>query len=96
MSKYMLKQALKLTALSFIECMLVTACMYIGCRLVDDIAIIIRFQSLDPLYEIPILVFSGAVVGFLTVLVAVYIVYILLEIADRISYLTVSSKFSVY
>jgi len=92
----MLKLVLKLAALSFLECMLVTACMYIGCRLIDDVAAIARFQTLDPLYEIPLLVFLGAVAGFLTVLVAVYIVYILLEIADRISYLTVSSKFSVY
>jgi hypothetical protein len=38
------------------------------------------------LYEIPLLVFLGAVVGFLTVLTAVYIVYILLELADRIMY----------
>jgi hypothetical protein len=81
-----LKLALKLAAFSLLECMLVTACMYVGCRLVDDIAIIVRFQSLDPLYEIPILVFSGAVAGFLTVLAAVYIVYILLEIADRMMY----------
>jgi hypothetical protein len=82
----MIKLALKLAALSFLECMLVTACMYIGCRLVDDIAIIVCFQSLDPLYEIPTLVFLGAVAGFLTVLVAVYIVYTLLEIADRMMY----------
>ena len=80
----MLKLVLKLAALSFLECMLVTACMYIGCRLIDDVAAIIRFQTLDPLYEIPLLVFLGAVAGFLTVLVAVYIVYILLEIAERI------------
>jgi hypothetical protein len=91
-----IKLALKLAALSFLECMLVTACVYIGCRLVDDMVTIARFQSLDPLYEIPLLVFLGAVAGFLTVLTAVYIVYILLEIADRISYLTVSSKFSAY
>jgi hypothetical protein len=82
----MIKLALKLAALSFLECMLVTACMYVGCRLIDDVAAIIRFQTLDPLYEIPLLVFLGAVTGFLTVLVAVYIVYILLEIADRIIY----------
>ena len=82
----MLKLVLKLAALSFLECMLVTACMYIGCRLIDDVAAIARFQTLDPLYEIPLLVFLGAVAGFLTVLVAVYIVYILLEIADRIMY----------
>jgi hypothetical protein len=81
-----IKLALKLATLSFVECMLVTACMYIGCRLVDDIAVIVRFQSLDPLYEIPILVFLGAVAGFLTVLVAVYIVYMLLELADRMMY----------
>jgi hypothetical protein len=81
-----IKLALKLAALSLLECMLVTACMYIGCRLVDDVAAIVRFQTLDPLYEIPLLVFLGAVAGFLTVLVAVYIVYILLEIADRIMY----------
>jgi hypothetical protein len=30
------------------------------------------------------------------VLVAVYIVYILLEIADRVIYLAESSKFSIY
>jgi len=81
-----IKLALKLAALSFLECMLVTACMYIGCRLIDDVAAIVRFQTLDPLYEIPLLVFLGAVVGFLTVLIAVYIVYILLEIADRVMY----------
>ena len=84
----MLKLVLKLAALSFLECMLVTACMYIGCRLIDDVAAIARFQTLDPLYEIPLLVFIGAVAGFLTELVAVYIVYILLEIADRIMYTT--------
>ncbi|MCC6049739.1 MAG: hypothetical protein LM580_03480 [Thermofilum sp.] len=82
----MIKLALKLAALSLLECMLVTACMYVGCRLIDDVAAIIRFQTLNPLYEIPLLVFLGAVAGFLTVLVAVYIVYILLEIADRIMY----------
>ena len=82
----MRKLALKLAALSFAECILVTACVYIGCRLIDDVAAIIRFQTLDPLYEIPILVFFGAVAGFLTVLTAVYIVYILLEIADRMMY----------
>jgi uncharacterized membrane protein len=60
--------------------------MYVGCRLVDDVVAIARFQSLDSLYEIPILVFLGAVAGFLTVLVAVYIVYILLEIADKMMY----------
>jgi len=81
-----IKLALKLAALSLLECMLVTACMYVGCRLIDDVAAIIRFQTLNPLYEIPLLVFLGAVAGFLTVLVAVYIVYILLEIADRIMY----------
>jgi hypothetical protein len=81
-----IKLALKLAALSLLECMLVTACMYIGCRLIDDVTAITRFQTLDPLYEIPLLVFLGAVAGFLTVLVAVYIVYILLEIADRIMY----------
>jgi hypothetical protein len=90
-----IKQVLKLAALSLLECMLVTACVYIGCRLIDDVAITARFHSLDPLYEIPILVFFGVVVGFLTVLAAVYIVYVLLEIADRINYLTVSSKYSV-
>ena len=82
----MIKLALKLAALSFLECMLVTACIYIGCRLIDDVTAIIRFQTLDPLFEIPLLVFLGAVTGFLTVFVAVYIVYILLEIADRILY----------
>jgi hypothetical protein len=60
--------------------------MYIGCRLVDDIIIITMDPTPALFYEIPILAFSGAVVGFLTVLVAVYIVYILLELADRIMY----------
>jgi uncharacterized membrane protein len=60
--------------------------MYVGCRLIDDVVAIVRFQSLDPLHEIPILVFLGAVAGFLTVLVAVHIVYILLELADRVMY----------
>jgi len=92
----MLKQALKLVALSFIECMLVTACMYIGCRLVDDIIIITRDPTPALFYEIPILVLLGAVAGFLTVLTAVYIVYILLEIADRVIYLAESGKFSIY
>ena len=82
----MLKQALKLVALSFIECMLITACMYIGCRLVDDIIIITMDPTPALFYEIPILVFLGVVAGLLTVLVVVYIVYILLEIADRIMY----------
>ena len=79
----MIKYAIKLAAFSFLECMLVTACMYVGCRLVDDVVAIARFQSLDPLYEIPLLVFLGAVAGFLTVLTAAYIVSILLEMADR-------------
>jgi hypothetical protein len=79
----MIKYAIKLAAFSFIECILVTACVHVGCRLVNDVTAIVRFQSLDPLYEVPILVFLGAVAGFLTVLVAVHIVYILLEIADR-------------
>jgi len=82
----MLKLVLKLVALSFAECTLVTACVYIGCRLIDDVATIVRFQTLAPLYEIPILAFLGVVAGFLTVLTAIYIVYILLEIADRIMY----------
>ena len=82
----MIKLVLKLAALSFVECMLVTACMYIGCRLVDDVAIIAMDPTPSLLYEIPLLVFLGAIAGFLTVLVAVYIVYILLEIADRIMY----------
>jgi hypothetical protein len=60
--------------------------MYIGCRLVDNVVTLARFRSLDALREIPILVFLGAVVGFLIVLTAVYIVYILLEIADRVMY----------
>jgi hypothetical protein len=92
----MLKQALKLVALSFIECMLITACMYIGCRLVDDIIIITMDPTSSLLYEIPLLVFLGAIAGSLTVLVAVYVVYILLEIADRVIYLAESSKFSIY
>jgi hypothetical protein len=82
----MLKQALKLAVLSFVECMLITACMYIGCRLVDDIIIITMDPTSSLLYEIPLLVFLGAIAGSLTVLVAVFIVYILLEIADRIMY----------
>jgi hypothetical protein len=92
----MLKQALKLAALSFVECMLITACMYIGCRLVDDIIIITMDPTSSLLYEIPLLVFLGAIAGSLTVLVAVYVVYILLEIADRVIYLAESSKFSTY
>jgi hypothetical protein len=82
----MIKLVLKLAALSFVECMLVTACMYVGCRLVDDVAIIAMDPTSSLLYEIPLLFFLGAIAGFLTVLVAVYIVYILLEIADRIMY----------
>jgi hypothetical protein len=82
----MIKLALKLAALSFVECMLITTCMYIGCRLVDDTAIIAMDPTPALFYEIPILVFCGIVTGFLTVLVAAYIVYILLEIADRIMY----------
>jgi len=81
-----IKQVLKLAALSFVECMLITACMYIGCRLVDDIIIITMDPTSSLLYEIPLLVFLGAIAGSLTVLVAVYVVYILLEIADRIMY----------
>jgi len=77
---------LKLAALSFIECMLLTACMYVGCRLVDDIIIIIMDPSSSLLYEIPVLVLAGAVAGFLTVLVATYIIYIMLEWADRVVY----------
>jgi len=77
---------LKLAALSFIECMLLTACMYVGCRLVDDIIIIIMDPSSSLLYEIPVLVLAGAVAGFLTVLVAAYIIYIMLEWADRVVY----------
>jgi len=91
-----IKQVLKLAALSFVECMLITACMYIGCRLVDDIIIITMGPTSSLLYEIPLLVFLGAIAGSLTVLVAVYIVYILLEIADRVIYLAESSKFSIY
>jgi hypothetical protein len=91
-----IKQVLKLAALSFVECMLITACMYIGCRLVDDIIIITMDPTSSLLYEIPLLVFLGAIAGSLTVLVAVYIVYILLEIADRVIYLAESSKFSIY
>jgi hypothetical protein len=53
---------------------------------VDDVAIIAMDPTPSLLYEIPLLVFLGAIAGFLTVLVAVYIVYILLEIADRIMY----------
>lgn len=77
---------MKLAALSFIECMLLTACMYVGCRLVDDIIIIIMDPSSSLLYEIPVLVLAGAVAGFLTVLVATYIIYIMLEWADRVVY----------
>ena len=82
----MIKLVLKLAALSFIECMLLTACMYVGCRLVDDIIIIIMDPSSSLLYEIPVLVLAGAVAGFLTVLVAAYIIYIMLEWADRVVY----------
>ena len=82
----MIKQILQLAALSFLECMLVTACMYVGCRLIDDVAIIAMDPTPSLLYEIPLLVFFGVITGFLTVFVAVYIVYILLEIADRIMY----------
>jgi hypothetical protein len=81
-----IKLVLKLAALSFIECMLLTACMYVGCRLVDDIIIIIMDPSSSLLYEIPVLVLAGAVAGFLTVLVATYIIYIMLEWADRVVY----------
>jgi hypothetical protein len=83
-----IKLVLKLAALSFIECMLLTACMYVGCRLVDDIIIIMMDPSSSLLYEIPVLVLAGAVAGFLTVLVATYIIYIMLEWADRVVYLT--------
>ena len=79
---------MKLAALSFIECMLLTACMYVGCRLVDDIIIIMMDPSSSLLYEIPVLVLAGAVAGFLTVLVATYIIYIMLEWADRVVYFT--------
>jgi hypothetical protein len=82
----MLGQVLKLAALSFVECMLITACMYIGCRLVDDIIVITMGPTPALLLEIPVLVFSGIVAGSLTVIVAVFIVYILLDIADRILY----------
>jgi uncharacterized membrane protein len=60
--------------------------MYVGCRLVDDVVIIAMDPTPALLLEIPILVLCGIVTGLLTVLVAVYIVYILLEIADRIMY----------
>jgi hypothetical protein len=83
-----IKLVLKLAALSFIECMLLTACMYVGCRLVDDIIIIMMDPSSSLLYEIPVLVLAGAVAGFLTVLVATYIIYIMLEWADRVVYFT--------
>ena len=82
----MIKLVLKLAALSFIECMLLTACMYVGCRLVDDIIIIMMDPSSRLLYEIPVLVLAGAVAGFLTVLVATYIIYMMLEWADRVVY----------
>jgi hypothetical protein len=81
-----IKLVLKLAALSFLECMLITACMYVGCRLVDDVAIIAMDPTPALLLEIPVLVLCGIVTGSLTVLVAVYIVYILLELADRIMY----------
>jgi hypothetical protein len=60
--------------------------MYVGCRLVDDIIIIMMDPSSSLLYEIPVLVLAGAVAGFLTVLVATYIIYIMLEWADRVVY----------
>jgi hypothetical protein len=82
----MIKQILQLAALSFLECILVTACMYVGCRLIDDIAIIAMDPTPALLLEIPILVLCGIVTGSLTVLVAVFVVYILLDIADRIIY----------
>jgi hypothetical protein len=66
--------------------MLITACMYVGCRLVDDIIVLTMGPTPALLLEIPVLVFSGIVTGSLTVLVAVFIVYILLDIADRIIY----------
>jgi hypothetical protein len=78
-----IKLVLKLAALSFAGCMLVTACTYIGCRLVDDVAIIMMDPTLALLFEIPFLVLLGAVARFLTVLAAAYIVYVLLEIAEK-------------
>jgi hypothetical protein len=93
----MLGQVLKLAALSFVECMLITACMYVGCRLVDDIIVITMGSTPALLLEIPVLVFSGIVAGSLTVFVAVFIVYILLDIADRILYkVRPSELFSTY
>lgn len=87
---------MKLAALSFIECMLLTACMYVGCRLVDDIIIIMMDPSSRLLYEIPVLALAGAVAGFLTVLVATYIIYIMLEWADRVVYFEEPSVHSLH
>ena len=93
----MIKLVLKLVALSFLECMLITACMYVGCRLVDDVAIIAMDLTPALLLEIPILVFLGALLGFLVVFVATYIVYIILDLADRIARkVSPSELFSAY
>ncbi len=93
----MIKQILQLAALSFLECILVTACMYVGCRLIDDIAIIAMDPTPALLLEIPVLVFLGTLLGFFVVLVATYIVYIILDLADRIAYkVRPSELFSTY
>ena len=93
----MIKQILKLAVLSLLECMLITACMYVGCRLVDDIAVAAMDPTLSLLLEIPLLLFLGALLGFLVVLVATYIVYIILDLADRIAYKARPSElFSTY
>jgi uncharacterized membrane protein len=93
----MIKQILQLAALSLLECMLVTACMYVGCRLIDDVVAAAMDPSLSLLLEIPVLVFLGALLGFLVVFVATYIVYIILDLADRIAYkVRPSELFSTY
>jgi hypothetical protein len=82
----MIKQMLKLAAASLLECVLITACMYVGCRLVDDIVVVAMDPTPALLLEIPVLVFFGTLLGFLVVFVATYIVYIILDLADRIAY----------
>jgi hypothetical protein len=81
-----IKQILKLAAASLLECMLATACMYVGCRLIDDIIVVTMDPTPALLLEIPLLLFLGALLGFLVVFVATYIVYIILDLADRIAY----------
>ena len=93
----MIKQILKLAVLSLLECMLVTACMYVGCRLIDDIVAVAMDPTPTLLLEIPLLLFLGALLGFLVVLVATYIVYIVLDLADRVAYRVKASElFSAY